>query len=267
MPLRPSCPCPLLMMAAPASAATADPRRGRTSSSSSPTTWASPTSAATAARSRTPEPRRARGRRAAVHPVLQHRPLLPDPGQPAHRPLPAPGRRRPHDGGPRAMTGYRGDLNRRVRHHRRGAQAGRLPHLRRRQVARHPSRRPGRPEAQLAAAARVRPLLRHDQRRRQLLRPVHPRPRQHPDLARSPTRSTSRRRTTTPTRSPTTPSGSSASTPRTTATSRSSCTSPTPPPTGRCTRCRRTSRSTRASTTPATSRSARPGSRRPRSSG
>ena len=38
---------------------------------------------------------------AAVHAVLQHGPLLPDAGQPAHRPLPAPGRRRPHDGGQR----------------------------------------------------------------------------------------------------------------------------------------------------------------------
>ena len=64
-------------------------------------------------------------------------------------------------------------------HDRRGAQAGRLPHLRRRQVARHAAHRPGRAEAQLAAAARLRPLLRHDPRRRQLLRPVHARPRQH----------------------------------------------------------------------------------------
>ena len=37
--------------------------------------------------------------RPALHAVLQHGPLLPDAGLAAHRPLPAPGRRRPHDGG------------------------------------------------------------------------------------------------------------------------------------------------------------------------
>ena len=47
--------------------------------------------------------------RPAVHAVLQLRPLLPDAGQPAHRPVSAPGRRRPHDRRPR-LPGYRGYL-------------------------------------------------------------------------------------------------------------------------------------------------------------
>ena len=75
-----------------------------------------------------------------------------------------------------------------------------------------PPRRHGRPEAQLAAAPRVRPLLRHDPRRRQLLRPVVARPRQHDDLAVRRPGVQARARTTTPTPSPTTPSGSSATT-------------------------------------------------------
>ena len=151
-----------------------------------------------------------------------------------------------------------------MRHDRRGAEAGRLPHLRRRQVARH-ARTPA-PDG----PKHNWPLQRGFDRYYgtihgggQLLRPVVAGPRQHHDLALRRPGVQAARRTTTPTRSPTTPCGSSATTPRTTRTSRSSCTSPSPPPTGRCTPCPRTSPSTRASTTAATSRSARPASRRP----
>ena len=99
------------------------------------------------------------------------------------------------------------------RHHRRGARS-------RPATAPTPSAsgtspgtsQPDGPKHNWPLAARIRPLLRHDQRRRQLLRPVHARPRQHADLALMPTRSTSRKRITTPTPSPTTPSASSAST-------------------------------------------------------
>ena len=66
------------------------------------------------------------GRRAAVHAVLQHRPLLPDAGVAADRPVPAPGRHRPHELEDAAPTATAGDLNRRVRDDRRGAAAGRL---------------------------------------------------------------------------------------------------------------------------------------------
>ena len=66
-------------------------------------------------------------------------------------------------------------------HDRRGARAGRLPHLHGRQVARHAGRRP---QAQLAAPARVRALLRHDRQRPQLLRPADADTRQRADPGR-----------------------------------------------------------------------------------
>ena len=96
----------------------------------------------------------------------------------------APGRRRAHDG-------RQGQVRRLPRRpepdcadHRRGAQARGLS----RPTPSASGTSPGTagrdgPEAQLAAPARVRPLLRHDPRRRQLLRPGHARARQHHDLA------------------------------------------------------------------------------------
>ena len=115
----------------------------------------------------TPEPRPARGRRAALPAVLQRHPLLPVPGQPAHRPLPPPGGRRRHDGRP-----GRAGLSRlpaaEHRHDRRGAEGGRVPHVDGRQVA--PERRA---EAAAADRPRLRRVLRHD-RRVQLLLPGGP---------------------------------------------------------------------------------------------
>ena len=108
------------MMATLASAATADPRRGRTSSSSR-RRHGLLRPRLLRRRDRHAEPRRARGRRAAVHAVLQHRPLLPDAGQPAHRPVPAPGRRRPHDGGHGRVRRLPRRPQPPLRHHRRGA--------------------------------------------------------------------------------------------------------------------------------------------------
>ena len=115
----------------------------------------------------------------------------------------------------RGLAGYRGDLNRRCVTIAEALQAGRLPQLRRRQVARHPPH-PARtaPKHNWPLAARLRPLLRHDHRRRQLLRPVHPDPRQHADLALRRPGVPAGDATTSPTRSPTTPSGSSATTPK-----------------------------------------------------
>ena len=134
--------------------------------------------------------------------------------------------------------GYRGDLNRNCRHDRRGAptrpataptRSGKW------HVTRHTG--PDGPKHNWPLAARVRPLLRHHQRRRQLLRPVHPGPRQHADLSlRRPRVSAGdvllhrrhhRPRRAVPARARPGPQ----------ADSRSSCTSPTPPPTGRCTPC------------------------------
>ncbi len=128
------------------------------------------------------EPRLAGRGRAAVHAVLQHGPLLPDAGQPAHGSLSAPGGHRAHDGrqGPRRLS-RRPEPQ--LPDDRRSAQAGRLRDVRRRQVARHAAREAGRPQGQLAAAARLRSLLRHDHRRGQLLRSGHAGPRQHDDLA------------------------------------------------------------------------------------
>ena len=155
--------------------------------------------------------------------------------------------------------GYRGRPQPQLRDHRRGAQARRLRHLHGRQVARHPQTAADRgPTGQLAAAARLRPLLRHDPRRRQLFDPEHADPRQHADRTRQRPRVPARaHRTTTPTPSATTPSrfirehaAEHPGTPffmlrrlhrRPLADARAA---------------RRTSRSTRASTTPATRRSA-----------
>ena len=215
------------------------------------------------------QPRRPRRRRAALHAVLQHRPLLPDAGRAC-----SPGLY-PHQAGvghmmddrePDPRDGYRGDLNDALRHHRRGAQAGRLPHLRGRQVARHPARPPrtARSTTGRCSAASTATTARSSAAG-SFFDPATLVPRQHADqpVRRPGVPAAAGSRTTTPTRSATTPCrfiGEHDQRPR--RRSRSSCTSPSPPPTGRCTPCRRTSPSTRASTTPATSRSARPASRR-----
>ena len=70
-----------------------------------------------------------------------------------------------YDSGP---EGYAGNLNQQLRDDRRGAQGRRLPHLHERQVARRAQ--PDRADRHLAAAARLRRVLRHHHRRRQLLR-------------------------------------------------------------------------------------------------
>ena len=77
------------------------------------------------------------------------------------------------------MPGYRGDLNRNcVTIAEVLKPAGyRTYAVGKWHVTRHTA--PNGPEAQLAAAARLRPLLRHDHGGRQLLRPGHARPRQH----------------------------------------------------------------------------------------
>ena len=111
----------------------------RTSLSSWPTTWASPTSAATAREIATPNLDRLAAGGLAVHAVLQHGALLPDARVAADRPLPAPGRRRAHGRQDRGMPGLSGLSQRPLRHDRRGARAGRLPHADGRQVARRQS--------------------------------------------------------------------------------------------------------------------------------
>ena len=175
-------------------------------------------------------------------------------------PLPAPGRRRPHDGRHGASAGLsRRPVERTRRHDRRGAQARRLRDLHGRQVARHDQRSAGRPQEQLAAQPRVRPLLRHDQRGRQLLRPAHARPRQTHHLP-ARTRSTSPRAIYY-----TDAIGDQAS--RFISEHAEQQTDKPfflyvafTAPTGRCTRAGGRSPSTRASTTPGTSRSAPPAS-------
>ncbi len=73
----------------------------------------------------TPNLERAGRGRPAIHAVLQHRPLLPDPGVAADGTVSAPGRRGAHDGRPRPRR-----LPRRsepaLRDDRRGAADGRL---------------------------------------------------------------------------------------------------------------------------------------------
>ena len=133
--------------------------------------------------------------------------------------------------------GYRGDLNRRcatiaevLRPAGYGTYAVGKWHVTK-------ATQPGRAQGQLAAAARLRSVLRHDHRRGQFLRSRHADPRQQDDLALCRSGVSSRSSITTPTRSAITPCGSSASIIKDQPTSRSSCTSPTRRPTGRCTRC------------------------------
>ena len=154
-----------------------------------------------------------------------------------------------YDSGP---EGYAGNLNQRCVTIPQVLKAQRLPHLHERQVARRVE--PDEADRHLAAAARLRRVLRHDHRRRQLLRPEHADPRQRerrargaaPTASSTPTRSATRRSTYIDEHAA-----------RACRTRRSSSTSPTPRRTGRCTRTRRTSRSTRAASTPAGTRCAR----------
>ena len=107
-----------------------------------------------------------------LQPVLQHRKVLSDPGQPDDRALPAPGRHRPHDGrdGPRRL---RRRPERPLRDDRRGVANRGVRHLPEREVARDAPQEPRQPPPQLASAARLRPLLRHAHGGRELLRPAH----------------------------------------------------------------------------------------------
>ena len=114
------------------------------------------------------------------------------------RAAPAPDRRRhPHLRlGPR---GLRRQPEPPLRDDPAGAEGGRLPHLHERQVARRLE--PDQADRHLAAAARLRRVLRHHHRRRQLLRPEHADARQRERRARgarrpaasTPTRSATRR--------------------------------------------------------------------------
>ena len=105
----------------------------------------------------------------------------------AHRSPPAPDRHRHPDLLDFGPEGYAGNLNDRCVTIRRGAQgqAGYgTYHLR--QVAHR--REPHGADRCLAAAARLRQVLRHDHRRWQLLRPEHADPRQRQRRARKPSR-------------------------------------------------------------------------------
>ena len=182
--------------------------------------------------------------------LLQHRALQPVARVDADRPASAPDRRRHPDLrlGPR---GLRRQPEPPLRDDPAGAEGERLPHLHERQVARRVE--PDEADRHLAAAARLRRVLRHDHRRRQLLRSEHADARQRERRARgaAPTASS------TPTRSATRPSPTSTRTRSSMPARRSSSTSPTPRRTGRCMRTRRTSPSTRAASTPAGTRCAR----------
>ena len=123
-------------------------------------------------RDRHAQPRPARRRGRAVHAVLQHRPLLPLARLAAHRPVPAPGRRRHHDRR-RPARRLPGRPQRPVRHDRRGPAGRRLPHATLAGKWHLSLATWTTPKRQLADAARLRPLLRHARRRRQLLRPAH----------------------------------------------------------------------------------------------
>ncbi len=124
------------------------------------------------------QPERPGGQRPAVQPVLQHRPLLPDAGLAHERPVSAPGEHRTHGRG-LGLPLVPGRPEPQLRHHCRGASAGGLPHLHDRQMACDALLGQGRPQAQLAAATRVRAVLRHDPGRRQLLRSRNALPGQH----------------------------------------------------------------------------------------
>ena len=129
-------------------------------------------------------------------------------------------------------------------------QAGRLPHLRRRQVARHPAhrRRTGRSTTGRCSAGSTASTARSTAAAASTTRRTLVRDNTHDLAVRRPGVQAGdvllHRRDHRP-RRPVRRRPRQATTP----TSRSSCTSRTPPPTGRCTPCRRTSPSTRASTT------------------
>ncbi len=129
----------------------------------------------------TPNLDRLAAQRPALHAVLQHRALLPVARLAADRPASAPDRRRHPDLRLRARR-LRRQPQPALRHHSRGAEGARLPHLHERQVARRAQ--PHQADRHLAAAARLRRVLRHHHRRRQLLRPEHADPRQRERRAR-----------------------------------------------------------------------------------
>ncbi len=127
------------------------------------------------------EPRPPRRQRPALLAVLQHGALQPVARVDADRPASAPDRRRHPD-----LRLGAGRLRRQpqssLRHDPAGAEAQRLPHVHERQVARRVE--PDQADRHLAAAARLRRVLRHDHRRRQLLRSEHADARQRERRAR-----------------------------------------------------------------------------------
>ena len=172
----------------------------------------------------------------SLHPVLQHRPLLSDAGQPADRALLPSGRRRAH-GRESRQAGLSG-LSRTTA-------ASPSPRLLQAQPAIAPTwsangtSRLEEWRGELAAAARLRPVLRPDRQRPQLLRSADADARQHfhpGGQGLLPDRRHHRQRR----RAILQDAGKHSS--------RSSCTSPTRRRTGRCTPCPRTSPNIAAST-------------------
>ena len=177
--------------------------------------------------------------------VLQHRALQPVARLAADRPASAPDRHRhPH------LQQRPGGLCRQpqpaLRDDCRGAQAERYTTYMSGKW--HVVEQPDQADRRLAAAARLRRVLRHDHRRRQLLRSEHAdaRQRQHRARGRERPGVLLHRRDQRPGRRLHPPAQA-----RATPTRRSSSTSPTPRRTGRCMRTTRTSPSTRAASTPA----------------
>ena len=145
----------------------------------------------------TPNARSAGRRRPALLAVLQHGALQPVARLDAHRAAPAPDRRR-HPHLRLRARGLRRQPQPALRDDSAGAEGERLPHLHERQVARR--EQPREAHRHLAAAARLRRVLRHHHRRRQLLRPQHADARQRQRRARGDASATA---SSTPTRSAT----------------------------------------------------------------
>ncbi len=175
--------------------------------------------AAMAARSTRPRSTSLGERRAAFQAVLRQHPRAAARRGRAVTGLYSPGGHRAHDDR-RRQARLSWELSTQAAVVRRSAEAGGLPRIRGREVARHAVRRQRRPEGQLAVARGFDRFLRHHPRRGQFHDPS--------SLVRDnttmispyadPDRTTSRKRTTTPTQSPTTRRSSLATTPATTRT-------------------------------------------------
>ena len=112
------------------------------------------------------------GQRPDLHPVAHHRPLLPDAVVPPHRSQPPPERLRPDRRGRAGLPRPHRSHPDGERDHRRGAPRERLQHLLGRQEPQRAARRVGggRHQAELAAGARLRQVLRlHRWRDQQLV--------------------------------------------------------------------------------------------------